>query len=167
MGMASVTLSMDAPFSRQMTQGWTRLDAGTCGRYHKRHENRYHENRYHERHDAWCPVNDTQVSECGCVHQALSPMYQQMYDVGDKVSKHDVRAFLLPASCLLLTSYYSLLTYILRQLRMICEPAWNRDGAAINCIKNQENALVLAVFCLICFSICVQAAYTHSMLGSK
>eukprot|EP00964_Phaeocystis_antarctica_P032106 scaffold18170_cov31-Phaeocystis_antarctica.AAC.1 len=50
---------------------------------------------------------------------------------------------------------------------MICEPAWNRDGAAINCIKNQENALVLAVFCLICFSICVQAAYTHSMLGSK
>jgi len=41
---------------------------------------------------------------------------------------------------------------------MICEPACNRDGAAINCIKNQENALVLAVFCLICFSICVQAA---------
>mmetsp|Transcript_46928 Transcript_46928/g.112456 ORF Transcript_46928/g.112456 Transcript_46928/m.112456 type:complete len:347 (-) Transcript_46928:773-1813(-) len=110
--MASVTLSMDAPFNRQMTQGWTRLDAGTCGRYHKRHENRYHENRYHERHDAWCPVNDTQVSECGCVHQALSPMYQQMYDVGDKVSKHDVRAFLLPASCLLLTAYYLLtLTY--------------------------------------------------------
>ena len=53
-----------------------------------------------------------QVSECGCVHQALSPMYQQMYDVGDKVSKHDVRAFLLPASCLLLTAYYLLtLTY--------------------------------------------------------
>ena len=38
---------------------------------------------------------------------------------------------------------------------MICEPPWSRDGAA-HCIKNQENALGLAVFCLICFSICVQ-----------
>ena len=67
------------------------------------------------------------MSECGCVHQALSEEYRNRYEVGD-------------------------------ELRMICEPAWGRDGDAMNCIQHQENAVGLAVFCLICFSICVQAA---------
>ena len=141
--MASVTLSMDAPFDRQLTQGWTRIDTTTCsGFYHEHEHHEHHENattnrnRYNKEYDAWCPVNDTQVSECGCVHQALSVHDQELYGVGD-------------------------------DLRMICEPAWNRDGAAINCIKNQEHALGLAVFCLICFSICVQAAYhTRTACGA-
>ena len=128
---------MDAPFNRKMTQGWIRIDAATCGHFHETHyhaspdgvSHTDHLGAHHLAHrddDHWCPVNDTQVSECGCVHQALSAPYQTEYGVGD-------------------------------ELRMICEPAWARDGAA-NCIKNQENALGLAVFCLICFSICVQAA---------
>ena len=56
--------------------------------------------------------NPEQVSECGCVHQALTEEYRNRYEVGD-------------------------------ELRMICEPAWGRDGDAMNCIQHQENAVGL------------------------
>ena len=52
------------------------------------------------------------MSECGCVHQALTEEYRNRYEVGD-------------------------------ELRMICEPAWGRDGDAMNCIQHQENAVGL------------------------
>ena len=65
---------MDAPLNRRMTQGWTRLDAETCGHFHQTHDHGspdgvsptdHLEGWAHRDRINWCPVNNTQVRECG------------------------------------------------------------------------------------------------------
>jgi len=79
MFMAMSTLSYDAPFDRPQTEAWTVIDKETCAHYHVGAA--YDVAKY----EAWCPVNDTKVTECSCVSQALSPTFQELWDQGDNM----------------------------------------------------------------------------------
>ena len=129
--MAAVTLGADAPFDRPNTMGWVKLDSLPADTFETTHTH----------------------SEGSMLQTSGLPMGTRDGWVpvnGTEVVECGCDQAALPTA-------FQKLWNLDDSLYMIFEPPFERGGDAGDCIQHQ-NLAGMGVLCMICFSICVQAA---------